>query len=190
MTDTKADPQPAAPITTEQLDQLQFGRSLHERPAQGKPWPAAVPEGEPFEVDGSAWDRLPPAPLARALQLAAEYDAGTAKCMASGYMEFGPEFLSDRKLVSDALRHYAGAVPQERVDRAAVIEGGPEDDWDGRNDLATMLRRFIWMVNKEVGDSSLKALAGKAQQLLAKHGMEGSPLREGHRALSNAKGKS
>ncbi len=29
-----------------------------------KPWPAAVPEGEPSEVDGSAWDRLPPAPSA------------------------------------------------------------------------------------------------------------------------------
>jgi hypothetical protein len=30
-----------------------------------KPWPGKVPEGEPSECDGSAWDKLPPAPLAR-----------------------------------------------------------------------------------------------------------------------------
>jgi DNA (cytosine-5)-methyltransferase 1 len=31
-----------------------------------KAWPGVVPEGEPTEVDGSAWDRLPPAPTATA----------------------------------------------------------------------------------------------------------------------------
>lgn len=32
---------------------------------EAKAWPADVPEGEPSEVDGSAWDRLPPAVRAR-----------------------------------------------------------------------------------------------------------------------------
>jgi hypothetical protein len=43
--------------------------------------------------------------------------------------------------------------------------------------LAAMLRRMIWMAEKETGDSSMKALAGTAKQLLASYGLQGSSLR-------------
>ena len=44
-------------------------------------------------------------------------------------------------------------------------------------DLAMMLRRMIWQINKMDGDSSLKGLAIGAMQLLKKYQLEGSPLR-------------
>lgn len=47
-----------------------------------------------------------------------------------------------------------------------------------RDDLATMLRRMMWLIDIRAGDTSLKALSGKAKQLLAKHGLEGSLLRD------------
>jgi hypothetical protein len=45
-------------------------------------------------------------------------------------------------------------------------------------DLAMMLRRFIWDARKQTGDASAKVLAGKASELLVRLGLEGSPLRE------------
>jgi orotate phosphoribosyltransferase len=45
-------------------------------------------------------------------------------------------------------------------------------------DLAMMLRRMIWMAEKQAGDNSVKGLAGSAKQLLAKYNLKGSPLRE------------
>ena len=44
--------------------------------------------------------------------------------------------------------------------------------------LAAMLRRMIWMAEKEVGETSMKALAGKARALLISYGVEGNPLRD------------
>ena len=44
-------------------------------------------------------------------------------------------------------------------------------------DLAAMLRRMIWMARKETGDTSMKALAGQALELLKRHGLEGELLR-------------
>jgi hypothetical protein len=41
------------------------------------------------------------------LALAAEYEAGTKKCVASGYEEFGPEWQRKRQLLIDALRRPA-----------------------------------------------------------------------------------
>jgi hypothetical protein len=45
--------------------------------------------------------------------------------------------------------------------------------------LAMMLRRMIWMARKQVGDTSMKAIAGQAEILLKSYGLEGSPLRDG-----------
>lgn len=47
------------------------------------------------------------------------------------------------------------------------------------DDLAMMLRRMIWMARKETGDTSMKAIAGQANELLMRYGGDGSPLREG-----------
>lgn len=47
----------------------------------------------------------------RMRQLAEEYDAGSEKCRASGYEEFGDKFFADRKLVADALRFAALSAP-------------------------------------------------------------------------------
>jgi hypothetical protein len=44
--------------------------------------------------------------------------------------------------------------------------------------LAAMLRRMIWMAKKQTGDTGMKVIAGNAQQLLMKYGLEGSPLRD------------
>lgn len=44
--------------------------------------------------------------------------------------------------------------------------------------LAMMLRRMIWQINKLDGDSSLKVLAGKADGLIKQYGLQGSPLRD------------
>ena len=45
-----------------------------------------------------------------ALQIAAEYEAGTAKAVATGYEEFGPAFQRQRQIIIDALRFYAGHI--------------------------------------------------------------------------------
>ena len=45
------------------------------------------------------------------------------------------------------------------------------------SDLAAMLRRMIWMARKETGDTSMKALAEQASELLKRHGLEGDLLR-------------
>jgi len=45
-------------------------------------------------------------------------------------------------------------------------------------DLAIMMRRIIWQINKLVGDSSLNVLAGRAQELLVKYGLVGDILRD------------
>ncbi len=47
-----------------------------------------------------------------------------------------------------------------------------------RDDLAMMLRRIIWQINKNPLDySGLKVLAGNAGQLLEQYGLQGSVLR-------------
>lgn len=56
---------------------------------------------------------------------------------------------------------------------APAVAGG-----DAVNDLAVMLRRMIWQARKQNGDTSIKALAGNAHQLLCKYRLEGSPLRD------------
>lgn len=43
--------------------------------------------------------------------------------------------------------------------------------------LAMMLRRMIWMAEKETGDTSMKVLAGKARELLRLYNLEGDFLR-------------
>jgi hypothetical protein len=60
-----------------------------------------------------------------------------------------------------------GKIPQPDLIRADVA-----------TDLAMMLRRFIWAAERQPGDSSAKVLAGKARELLVRHGLQGSPLRE------------
>lgn len=49
------------------------------------------------------------------------------------------------------------------------------------SNLATMLRRMIWMAEKEAGDSSMKAVAGKAKELLARYDLQSSVLRDASR---------
>lgn len=44
--------------------------------------------------------------------------------------------------------------------------------------LAMMLRRMVWLVEKDPGESSLKILAGNAKQLLQAYGLEGLPTRD------------
>lgn len=46
------------------------------------------------------------------------------------------------------------------------------------SNLAAMLRRMVWMAEKEAGDSSMKVIAGKAKELLAKYDLQGSALRD------------
>lgn len=46
------------------------------------------------------------------------------------------------------------------------------------DDLAMILRRMMRQADMQPGDTSLKVLSGKAKQLLAKHGLEGSLLRD------------
>jgi hypothetical protein len=46
------------------------------------------------------------------------------------------------------------------------------------DNLAVMLRRMIWMARKQVGDTSMKVIAGKAEELLKLYGLQGSLLRE------------
>jgi hypothetical protein len=43
--------------------------------------------------------------------------------------------------------------------------------------LAMMLRRMIWLAEKQTGDNSMTVMAGNAKQLLAKYNLEGSALR-------------
>lgn len=45
------------------------------------------------------------------------------------------------------------------------------------SNVATMLRRMICLVERHEGDTSLKVIAGKARQLLAKYGLQGNILR-------------
>ena len=45
-------------------------------------------------------------------------------------------------------------------------------------DLAMMIRRICWQINKLEGDSSLKVLSGNAIELLKMHGLQGNLLRE------------
>lgn len=56
----------------------------------------------------------------RLTQIAAEYEAGTAKCAASGYEEYGPKWQLDRKLMIHAMRFHAAAL------RAAPEASGTE----------------------------------------------------------------
>lgn len=58
------------------------------------------------------------------------------------------------------------AADDEAMRRGHVIE-----------ELAMMLRRMIWLANKKIGDTSMKAVAGSARELLAKYKLEGQPLR-------------
>jgi hypothetical protein len=46
------------------------------------------------------------------------------------------------------------------------------------NDLSMMLRRMIWMAEREIGDTSMKALTGNARELLTRYGLDRSPLRD------------
>jgi hypothetical protein len=49
------------------------------------------------------------------LALADEFDAGTAKALASGYMEFDENFVREREMISSALRHAAQSGGEVRV---------------------------------------------------------------------------
>lgn len=69
-----------------------------------------------------------------------------------------------------------GAVADKVV---AVVKAEIDQSVLRERDLAMMLRRMIWQADKaSAGDTSLKSLAGQAKQLLAKYGLEGSPLRD------------
>lgn len=59
------------------------------------------------------------------------------------------------------------AVPTMQVDNGLVAQN-----------LATMLRRMVWQIDKLTGDSSLKVLSGLAKDLLAKYGLRGDLLRD------------
>jgi len=61
---------------------------------------------------------------------------------------------------------------KEALDRESAVARATTDN------LAMMLRRMIWMAEKETGDTSMKVLAGKAKRMLINYGLEGSPLRE------------
>jgi hypothetical protein len=69
-------------------------------------------------------------------------------------------------------------IPSGYRDAAEFLQDcGFEESTSVIDDLAMMLRRMIWMAEKQAGDTSMKALAGNAKQLLAKYNLEGSPLR-------------
>lgn len=44
--------------------------------------------------------------------------------------------------------------------------------------LAMMLRRMIWQIEKLPGESSLKTLAGNAKNLLGQYGLQGDIVRD------------
>lgn len=60
---------------------------------------------------------------------------------------------------------------------AALTAQDGEQSADTIENLATMLRRLIWQINKMDGDLGIKATAGKAKQLLWKYGLQGNLLR-------------
>ena len=60
---------------------------------------------------------------------------------------------------------------------ALTTQGGEQPDSATIENLARMLRRLIWQINKMDGDLGIKATAGKAKQLLWKYGLQGNPLR-------------
>lgn len=64
----------------------------------------------------------------------------------------------------------AGIAQMTQEKREAVAQ---------RDNLAAMLRRMVWQIDKTTGDTSLKVLAGKTRELLKQYGLEGSPLRDG-----------
>ena len=64
-----------------------------------------------------------------------------------------------------------GVLPDQPPPKSA------DDFMRERDNLAAILRRMIWMARKEVGDTTMKVLAGKAQELLQQYGLEGSVLR-------------
>jgi hypothetical protein len=59
----------------------------------------------------------------------------------------------------------------EKWDRQ-IVEAHARTD-----NLAMMLRRMIWQIEKMQGDTDLKVLAGKASVLLKRYGLDGSPMR-------------
>lgn len=63
--------------------------------------------------------------------------------------------------------------------RVTEPDGSEWVDAKAFDDLALMLRRMIWMARREPGDTSIKTLAGQANELLIRHGGDGSPLRDG-----------
>lgn len=85
---------------------------------------------------------------AELLAMADEFEAGTAKAIATGYEEFGPEFQRKRKLLVDALRSVA--LPKQsdfsREELLAVVDkirGGTRDGWGyGRDECADFITRL------------------------------------------------
>lgn len=88
-----------------------------------------------------------------------------AKTKPEGYDKAG--WLEDAEylqLVADRFQK----VPANREDITA---------WTFDN-LVMMIRRMIWTARKQTDDTSMKALAGQAAELLARCGLPGSPLRD------------
>ena len=81
---------------------------------------------------------------------------------------------------------YPECVPQHELKPALSSQEARIKELEfHRENLAVMLRRILWQIKKEPGDSSLKVLAGKASGLLEQLGLQGNPLRdEARQALS------
>lgn len=92
---------------------------------------------EVIETINEVIDRTPspPSPAvdrSELLALADEFQAGTDKCMASGYEEYGPEFFRKRQLIVTALRATATPVGPPKTDASTMTCTHPDySDWDG-----------------------------------------------------------
>ena len=64
------------------------------------------------------------------VKLADAYEAGTAKCVASGYEEFGPAFQRERDLIVTALRRLASSEGEVKGEPEPVawLRHGPDGD--------------------------------------------------------------
>ena len=159
---------------------VQHGQSLAA--ALALPAPAlSVPEGE--REAAKPW--LPaPHPPQELMRAACNIDGGThcrypdCDCR---YIPAAMRAIWDGAKAHVVGNYHAGFAAGEETARAA-LSALPAPSAAEReaptDDLAMMLRRMIWQIERREGDISLKVLAGKARQLLLRYGLYGSPLRD------------
>ena len=83
------------------------------------------------------------------------------------------EWESDKEDLTDCRNCLKAAIQNWQ----SATEFATRDSNEATN-LATMLRRGIWLAKKQTGDTGLKVWAGQAYDLLCNYGRQGSPLRK------------